>query len=369
MASTTDTRLRAGVIGLGMIGGGVAVSMAASGRQAAAVYDVRPDATVHLDGVPDQAESPAAVATVCDVVLLAVVNAEQARDVLAGPDGVLYAARPGLIVVLLSTVGLDAVRDLAVLCAEYQVSLLDASVTNGPQAAANGLVTMVGGPDDVVAGVRPVLEDFSKLVIHCGPLGAGMATKLARNAVTYSMWAAVREAASLAAAAGVEPQRLLQVLENADESTSPLLHLRLLAAAYKIPEEKVAWSEGLADKDLAAAQELAGELGVARDVEQRLPASQRRARACRVIHSSSGTSRAWRLRRACTCSRRRIRSCAANTAWSLPALFDVEVVFLFPWSVLASKLGWMGLAQMLVFLGVLEVGLLYVWRKGALDWR
>ena len=50
-------------------------------------------------------------------------------------------------------------------------------------------------------------------------------------------------------------------------------------------------------------------------------------------------------------------------------LFDIEVVFLFPWSVLAQKLGWMGLGQMLLFLGVLEVGLLYVWRKGALEWE
>jgi len=49
-------------------------------------------------------------------------------------------------------------------------------------------------------------------------------------------------------------------------------------------------------------------------------------------------------------------------------LFDIEVVFLFPWAVLSSKLGWIGLAQMLIFLGVLEIGLLYVWRKGALEW-
>ncbi len=50
-------------------------------------------------------------------------------------------------------------------------------------------------------------------------------------------------------------------------------------------------------------------------------------------------------------------------------LFDIEVVFLFPWSVLASKLGWIGLTQILFFLGVLEVGLVYVWRKGALEWE
>jgi NADH-quinone oxidoreductase subunit A len=50
-------------------------------------------------------------------------------------------------------------------------------------------------------------------------------------------------------------------------------------------------------------------------------------------------------------------------------LFDIEVVFLFPWSVLFSKLGWIGLAQMLIFLGVLELALVYVWLKGALEWE
>ena len=72
-------------------------------------------------------------------------------------------------------------------------------MTGGTVAAKNGLVTMVGGPDEAVQRALPVLEAFSKNVVHCGPLGAGMATKLARNAITYAMWAAVREATSLAA--------------------------------------------------------------------------------------------------------------------------------------------------------------------------
>ncbi|UCE02526.1 MAG: NADH-quinone oxidoreductase subunit A [Candidatus Latescibacterota bacterium] len=49
-------------------------------------------------------------------------------------------------------------------------------------------------------------------------------------------------------------------------------------------------------------------------------------------------------------------------------LFDIEVVFLFPWSVVFGRLGWIGLTQMLVFLGLLELALVYVWRKGALEW-
>jgi NADH-quinone oxidoreductase subunit A len=49
-------------------------------------------------------------------------------------------------------------------------------------------------------------------------------------------------------------------------------------------------------------------------------------------------------------------------------LFDIEVVFLYPWSVLFRDLGWFGFVEMLVFIGVVAMGLVYVWRKGALDW-
>jgi 3-hydroxyisobutyrate dehydrogenase-like beta-hydroxyacid dehydrogenase/alkylhydroperoxidase/carboxymuconolactone decarboxylase family protein YurZ len=257
-----NDELRAGVVGLGMIGGGVAVSLAASGRSAAAVYDVRPEAADGLEGVPAPVGSPADVARASDVVLVAVNTAEQAHDVLAGDDGLLAGAKPGTIVVLLSTVTLETVRSLSALCDEHEIVLLDAGVTGGTVAAKNGLVTMVGGPDEAVQRALPVLEAFSKNVVHCGPLGAGMATKLARNAITYAMWAAVREATSLAASAGVDPAKLLEVMQTADDSVKPTLHLELLVADYKIGEEQAEWAVGLADKDLDAAQALAAEVGI-----------------------------------------------------------------------------------------------------------
>ncbi|MEQ6901567.1 NAD(P)-binding domain-containing protein [Nocardioides sp. YIM 152588] len=255
-------RPRAGVIGLGMIGAGVAVSLAASGAPAAAVHDVRPDAADGLEGVPALSATPGDVARVSDVVVLAVVTADQAREVLEGERGVLAAARPGLVVVLLSTVSLAAVRDLGELCARHEVSLLDAGVTNGTSAAKKGLVTMVGGPDEAVGRAMPVLEGFSKAVVHCGASGTGMVAKLARNLTTYAQWAAVREATSLAAAGGVAPEKLLEVLRQGNGGVGPLLHLDLLAQGWQVPADQVESAAGLAEKDLAAAQELAGELGV-----------------------------------------------------------------------------------------------------------
>jgi NADH-quinone oxidoreductase subunit A len=49
-------------------------------------------------------------------------------------------------------------------------------------------------------------------------------------------------------------------------------------------------------------------------------------------------------------------------------IFDVEVVFLYPWAVLFRRLGWFGFAEMVAFVAVLGLALLYVWRKGALEW-
>lgn len=253
---------RAGVIGLGMIGAGVAVSLARRGR-IPTVYDIRPEAADNLPGVPAPAGSPAEVARDSDVVLVAVVDADQARTVLSADDGVLAGAHPGLIVVLLSTVAVPVVHELARSCAAAGVALLDCGVTPGEQAAHNGLVAILGGDEATVAAAMPVLSDFAKRVVHCGPLGAGMATKIARNVITYGSWRAVDEAARLAEAAGVDPPKLITVIEEADpDGTTLLSWLRNQENATEQVRALVPQVNRLMDKDLAAAQELAADLGV-----------------------------------------------------------------------------------------------------------
>lgn len=251
--------LRTGVIGLGMIGGGVATSLSRSGFSPI-VYDIRPEAA-DLPGAPELVASPAEVAAGSDVVFVAVVNADQAAEVLNGEQGLLRGARPGLIVVLLSTVSLVSVTRLSELCAEHAVTLLDCGVTPGDKAAENGMVAMVGGDDEPVERARPALAGFAKAVVHCGPLGAGMATKLARNVVTYGSWRTVSEAASLAGSAGVSPETLIEVIETADpEGTTALMLLRQLQtdSAEAVAEQ----IRPLMSKDLEAAKQLAAASGL-----------------------------------------------------------------------------------------------------------
>ena len=144
---------KAGVIGLGQIGGGVAICLARA-EVLEAVYDVRPDASAKLPGVPAVAASPAEVAQRCDIVLIAVVDAKQVRDVLTGTDGVLSQARPGLTVVLLATVSLKDLTKLRKLTDAAGVGLVDCGVTGGPAAANNGLVCLVGA-DGRCTGAGP----------------------------------------------------------------------------------------------------------------------------------------------------------------------------------------------------------------------
>ncbi|WP_399126839.1 MULTISPECIES: NAD(P)-binding domain-containing protein [unclassified Streptomyces] len=245
-----------------MIGGGVAVSLVRSGR-VPAVHDIRSDASEKLPGVPAPLGSPAEVAAASDVVMVAVLNAEQAREVIAGANGLLSAAHPGLTVVLLSTVALPVVRELSGLCAGRGVPFLDCGVTPGDKAAENGMVAILGGDRDAVAGALPVLEDWSRKVVHCGPVGAGMATKIARNVVTYGGWRTVAEAAALVRAADVDPARLAEVIESADPEGRMLLQLlRMHGPDGELPEAVGRLIQPLMTKDLDAAQQLAAALDV-----------------------------------------------------------------------------------------------------------
>src|SRR5262245_34390148 len=128
--------LRPGVIGLGMIGGGIAVSLTRRGR-VPAVYDVRSDAASTLAGVPDPLPSPAAVAAASDVVFVAVVDAAQVETVVTGEDGLLAGAHPGLVIAVTATIPVQVIARLAEQSAARGAALIDCGVNRGTHAAEN----------------------------------------------------------------------------------------------------------------------------------------------------------------------------------------------------------------------------------------
>jgi 3-hydroxyisobutyrate dehydrogenase len=256
---------RAGVIGLGVIGTGVALCLARAGLLEA-VHDIRPEAANGLEGVPAVLASPAEVAKKCDTILIAVVSAQQTIDVLSGPAGILSQARPGLNVVLLATVSLDDLQKIRALTDAAGVGLVDSGVTGGQKARENGLVCLVGAAPETFAAVKPVLDGFAKSVALMGGPGAGMAAKIARNVVVFGCLRAGYEGAALARAAGVNVAQLVQVIEDSAEGVGgPMMLMGRPGNPQTDPDEAKLreYVRSLMLKDLAAALDLGKSVKVA----------------------------------------------------------------------------------------------------------
>lgn len=266
--SSDNTVLRTGVIGLGQIGGGVALCLARHQRPLA-VYDIRPEAADKLEGVPAVSATPAEVARNSDVLMIAVLNGEQAKAILDGPDGVLAGAHPALSIVMLSTITIDELKELNAMVAPHNIALLDCGVTAGQLSAEGKMISMIGGETADVDRVMPVLNEFNAEVYHMGPSGAGMVTKVVRNMIHFSTWRIGFEGAKVAAAAGVDIEKFAALVhqasgqEGASVSTW-MLPERLLESArhFTSMEQMCQGTYVYHKKDMEAAKELAEQLGV-----------------------------------------------------------------------------------------------------------
>ncbi|MCJ7437815.1 MAG: NAD(P)-dependent oxidoreductase [Acidimicrobiia bacterium] len=216
------------VIGLGRMGGSIADHIIAAGHDVR-VYDIAEKAVApRVAAGATASSSPADAARGASFVNVVVFDDAQAVAVVAGDDGVLTTLEAGSVVSIHTTVSLDTIDDLAARAEAQGVFVLDAGISGGEDGAAAGtLLTMVGGPADAVDQARPVLLSFSKEVLHPGPLGAGMALKLARNSTGYVMMAAVHEAMELAARSGVDLELLRHTIAETGVLEQALVPLSL----------------------------------------------------------------------------------------------------------------------------------------------
>jgi 3-hydroxyisobutyrate dehydrogenase len=172
--------------------------------------------------------------------------------------------------VVLSTIPVAAIRKFAALGAQHGVKVLDCGVTGGQKPAEAGtLVSLLGGADSDVEPIRGILSDFSSLVLHMGPLGSGIKTKIARNLINYVIMDAAYEAKQIMDAAGLDFAKLAEAVRVSDAlmGGNPTQMMRVRnepidpIAQPDLFREMTALA-GLARKDLQAAIELASELGV-----------------------------------------------------------------------------------------------------------
>ncbi len=203
-----------GVIGLGNIGGAIAANLVADGNDVV-VHDVDTGAMSAISGataVPDVA----AVARAADVTLLSLPT----PDIVADVAGVWAAAAPPeAILVDLSTNSPAAMQELGTRLTASGHHLVEAPLTGGAIGAEKRmLVFMVGGEDDAVARVLPLLEPLGRASFHVGPLGLGNTMKLLNSLVAFTTTWVSLEGLAMATKAGIEVQKAVEILRTAGAS-------------------------------------------------------------------------------------------------------------------------------------------------------
>jgi 3-hydroxyisobutyrate dehydrogenase-like beta-hydroxyacid dehydrogenase len=211
----TADKVTLGFIGLGNMGSRIAQRLLDHGYPLVA-YDRNPtkaEAVVAKRGFA--AKNVLELARTCDVILSCLTNDEAVQTVYAGPAGVFAGARPGTVVLEMSTISPESSRELHRLGAERGIEVLDVAISGSTPAAEQGTVTLLaGGNQDLFRAAEPIFQAIAKQYFLLGGPGSGTAMKLVVNALLGIGMQAIAEAVVLGEKTGLDRERLLEVLSK-----------------------------------------------------------------------------------------------------------------------------------------------------------
>ena len=207
--------LRVGYIGLGLMGKPMARNILKAGfplvvhnRSRAAVDELVAEGAV-------AASSPAEVAAQVDVVITNLPDSPDVEAVALGENGIIAAAREGLIFIDHSTIKPETARHIAAVLGKKGVLCLDAPVSGGDIGAQQGTLTiMVGGPAKALEKAMPVLQAEGRAITHIGEAGAGQVAKAANQIMVAAQMVAMAELLLLSQKTGVDPQRVVEAIRG-----------------------------------------------------------------------------------------------------------------------------------------------------------
>jgi len=207
--------MKIGFIGLGIMGKPMAKNLIKAGYDLK-VHDIVDTAVEEVIAAgARRGLNGADVAKDSDVVITMLPNSPHVKEVVLGKDGVLEGARPGTILVDMSSINPIASQEI---CAEVEKKgcfMLDAPVSGGEPKAIDGtLAIMVGGRQDIFDKVKDILSVMGSSVTLCGGIGAGNTTKLANQIIVAANIAALGEALILGKKAGVDPEVIFKAIRG-----------------------------------------------------------------------------------------------------------------------------------------------------------
>ncbi|MBL0168576.1 MAG: NAD(P)-dependent oxidoreductase [Propionivibrio sp.] len=211
-----QAKMPVGVIGLGAMGMGVAMSLVREGFEVHAC-DVRPEAVQKVvDAGGFRAESPAAMAKAVDVLITVVVTADQTETVLFGENGAAPHMKPGSVVIASATVSPDFAKSLGKRLESFGVLMIDGPISDGAAKAMAGEMTvMSSGVPAAYARCEPVLQAIAGKIYRLGDeVGPGSVVKMVNQLLAGVHIAAAGEAMALAIRAGANPDQVYEVITN-----------------------------------------------------------------------------------------------------------------------------------------------------------
>ncbi len=216
-------RERVGFIGLGRMGKPMAANLQRKGFELT-VFDIdEPPMAVLVQLGARQAASAAEAAENSDVVVTMLPGPPEVEAVVMGTDGVFANARPGTLVMDMSTVDPATTDMLAARAADQGIGMVDAPVGRlASHADAGESLFMVGASDADFARVRPLLEAMGTAIHHCGAVGSGIRTKLVNNFLAIVSCQMNAEALALASRFGLDLKSTLDVVHGTTATNGQL---------------------------------------------------------------------------------------------------------------------------------------------------
>lgn len=160
-------------------------------------------------------DTPREVAAHSDFIFLCVGDTAMSRQVILGSDGIIQGARPGTVVADASTISPNESRKIGEALAAKGVDFLDAPCTGSTPGATGGTLTfMIGGDQATFEKTRPYLELMGNRFYYCGGPGMGLQAKLTQNLILCNLLMAFNEGIVLATKGGVDPNLMLEILDN-----------------------------------------------------------------------------------------------------------------------------------------------------------
>ncbi|MGB9130203.1 MAG: 2-hydroxy-3-oxopropionate reductase [Thiobacillus sp.] len=200
-------------IGMGIMGKPMAINLKKAGHTVY-VHGRRPESmTPPLEAGCAGCASIAEAAAQADIIIVMVSDTPDVEQVLFDDNGVIHGARPGSVVVDMSTISPTATRHMAKRLRDRGIEMLDAPVSGGEVGAINATLSiMVGGKPEVFERVKPAFEAMGKNIVRVGDHGAGQVAKACNQIVVAVTIEAVAEALTFARKNGVDPARVRDAL-------------------------------------------------------------------------------------------------------------------------------------------------------------